>query len=153
MEFALYVTPRRGATVPRFGAPRGTYIGARRVGKQLEWDEERIVAIPVEEYRRYRAEYEGAIADGSLKKHDADAYKAQQEKRKAANAEAKKKAAGATAKQAEAKQTADAVDPNADTEPANAQRIRAVTEPAATIPPPADANRPKPLLLGGKDER
>lgn len=126
MQSALYVTPKTGATVPRFGAPRGTYIGAKRVGKQLAWDEERIVAIPADEYRRYRAEYDGAIADGSLTVRNAADYAKQVEARKAAN----KKATAEAAKKA--------------------------AEDAAKASAPADdapAERPKPLLLEGKDKR
>lgn len=125
MEFGLYVTPVAGRTVPRFGAPRGSYIGARRAGNQLEWDEERIVAIPADEYRRYRAEYDGAITDGSLKRRKAQEYEAQQKKRAEANRKAKEEARDAEVK-----------------------RVRAVTETAATVPPPAEGERPRPILLG-----
>lgn len=142
MEFGLYVTPKKGRTVPRFGAPRGTYIGAKRVGKQLEWDEERIVGIPADEYRRFRAEYDGAIADGSLVRRSAEDFEKQREDRKVA----KKRAAAEAA--AEAEQAAK----SADAEATEAQRVRAIQETAATIPAPT-GERPKAFLLGGKDER
>lgn len=137
MQFAIYVSSVKGHAVPRFGAPAGTYLGARRIGKQLEWDEERIVAIPADEYRRYRAEYDGAIADGSLKPRSADDYAKQVDDRKAA-------------KQRAAIEAAEAAKP-ADAEADEAKRIRAIQETAATIPAPT-AERPKAFLLG-KDER
>lgn len=133
MEFGLYVSPVKGCTVPRFGAPRGTYIGARRVGKQLEWNEERIVAIPADECRRFRAEYDGAIADGGLKRRTADEYRVQQEAREKAKKEAREKPAG-----------------GAESAP-QAARIHAIAETGATAPAPTDAERPEPLLLDGSD--
>lgn len=93
MNFGLYVSPVKEFTVRRFGAPPNTYIGAKRVGKQMEWDEEKIVPIPENEYRRFRAEYEGAIADGALKRRTADEYKAQQDKRAEARKERREGAA------------------------------------------------------------
>lgn len=152
MQSALYVTPKKGATVPRFGAPRGTYIGAKRVGKQLAWDEVRIVAIPADEYKRYRAEYDGAIADGSLTVRNAADYAKQVEERKAKNKKAAEDAAKKAAEAAPA-DTAPADTASADTAPTEPQRIRAIAETAATLAAPADAERPKPLLLDGKDKR
>ena len=140
MEFGLYVSPVKGHAVPRFGAPAGTYIGARRVGKQLEWDEERIVAIPANESKRYRAEYDGAIRDGSLRERKAEEYAAQLDDRKAA----KRKAA------TEAAEAAKPADADA---PAKATGIRAIAESAPVASPTAPTERPKALLLGGKDER
>lgn len=139
MEFELYVTPVQGRAVRRFGAPAGSYIGAKRVGKQLEWDEERIVGIPADEYRRFRAEYDGAIADGSLALRKAEDF----EKQRADRIVARKRAAAEAAAEA-AKPT--------DAEAADAQRVRAIQETAATIPAPT-GERPKAFLLGGKDER
>jgi hypothetical protein len=136
MEFGIYVTPVKGRTVPRFGAPAGTYIGARRVGKQLEWDEERVVPIPENEYRRFRAEYSGAIADGALKKRTAADFEASQQALPARRKAAAEKAAAQ----------------NADTS-APAAGIRAIAETAPIVSPNASADRPKALLLdqnGGK---
>lgn len=134
MEFALYVSPVEGRTVRRFGAPPGTYIGAKRVGKQIEWNEERIVPIPDNEYRRFRAEYHGAIADGALKLRTADEYKAQQDARKA-------------------KRTVDAPDAGDApvaydaAPPVQATGIRAIAETAPIVSPTAQTERPKALLL------
>jgi hypothetical protein len=133
MEFGLYVTPVKGRTVPRFGAPAGTYIGARRVGKQLEWDEERVVPIPENEYRRFRAEYDGAIADGALKKRSAADFEASQKALPARRKEAAEKAAAQNA--------------NASTQ---ATGIRAIAETAPVVSPHAHAERPKALLLDQK---
>jgi hypothetical protein len=132
MEFGLYVSPVKGHAVPRFGAPAGTYIGAKRVGKQLEWDEERIVAIPVNESRRYSAEYDGAIRDGSLKVRTAEEYAQQVDDRKAA----KKRAA---IEAAEAAKPADA-----DAPAAKATGVRAIAETAPVVAP---TERPRPILL------
>lgn len=147
MEFGIYVTPKKGATVPRFGAPRGTYIGAKRGGKQIEWDEGRIVAIPVDEYRRFRAEYDGAIADGSLRQHKAEAYEAQVEKRKEASAEAKKKAESDAKKRAEEAAKAETDAAQAAAEPSEAKRVHAIAETGATAPAPAAGERPRPVTL------
>ena len=121
VDFGLYVSPVKGFTVRRFGAPPNTYIGAKRVGKQMEWDEEKIVPIPQNEARKYGAEYAGAFASGALKRRTADEYKAQQEKR----AEAKKE-----------RRASDGA----------ATGIRAIAESASA---PA-VERPKPLLLDAK---
>lgn len=113
MEFGLYVSPVAGHTVRRFGAPPNTYIGAKRVGKQMLWDEGKIVPIPENEARKYAAEYEGAIASGALRRRTADEHKAQQEAREKARKERREKAAeGAAPEQAE---------PTPNTEPAPAQ--------------------------------
>jgi hypothetical protein len=136
MEFGLYVTPVKGRTVSRFGAPVGTYIGARRVGKQLEWDEERIVPIPENEYRRFRGEYDGAIADGALKKHTADEYKASQEALRARRKEAAEQAAADAAPAAEP-----------------TRGIRAIAETAPVVSPTATTERPQPLLVERKGGR
>jgi hypothetical protein len=125
MEFGLYVTPVEGRTVRRFGAPPNTYIGAKRVGKQITWDTVRIVGIPSNEYSRFRAEYDGAIADGALKKHTAAEYETQQKARAAKNAAARE-AAGLPAK-----------------------GVRAVAESAPLTSPSGETERPKAFLLGG----
>jgi hypothetical protein len=139
MEFGLYVSPVKGRTVPRFGAPVGTYIGARRVGKQLEWDEEKIVPIPENEYRRFRAEYDGATAEGALKKHSADEYKAAQEALKKKREEVAKAAQDGKPNAAPA---ADAVPV-----PEPAAGIRAIAETAPVVSPSAQAERPRAVPL------
>ena len=100
MEFGLYVSPVAGHTVRRFGAPPNTYIGAKRVGKQMQWDEGKIVPIPDNEYRRFRAEYEGAITDGALKRRTAQEYSAQQAKRAEQKTAAREAASGAVSEKA-----------------------------------------------------
>jgi hypothetical protein len=128
VEFGLYVSPVAGHTVRRFGAPPNTYIGAKRVGKQMEWDEWKIVPIPENEARKYRAEYEGAITDGALKRRTADEYKAQQEAREKARKERRAPADSAPAPDGAA------------------TGIRAIAESASA---PA-VERPKALLLSGQ---
>ena len=114
MEFGLYVSPVKGFTVRRFGAPPNTYIGAKRVGKQMLWDEAKIVPIPENEARKYGAEYDGAIASGALKRRTAAEYAAQQEarakarKERRAGAESAQAAPVAAAEPAQAEPTDDA---------------------------------------------
>jgi hypothetical protein len=143
VEFGLYVSPVAGHTVRRFGAPPNTYIGAKRVGKQMEWDEWKIVPIPENEARKYRAEYEGAITDGALKRRTADEYKAQQEDLPKKREEARKKKREEA--EAKARETA-AKQPDA-TSAGAATGIRAIAE-SANAP---GVERPKALLLSGQE--
>jgi ATPase subunit of ABC transporter with duplicated ATPase domains len=131
MEFGLYVSSVEGHIVRRFGAPPNSYIGAKRTGKQIAW-ETKIVPIPQNEYSRYRAEYDGAIAAGALTKRTAEEYKAQQAKRTEQKLAAREQAA-------------------AGAELAQAERIHAIAETGATAPTPTDAERPTALLLDGGD--
>jgi len=66
--FALFVSCVEGSVVMRYGT--GTFIGAERVATPpgLAFHPEIVVAIPHEEYRKYRREYNRALSDGSLAK-------------------------------------------------------------------------------------
>lgn len=70
-----YLSCVPGRVVPRYGAPAGTYIGARRTRLGFDWSPERVVAIPVEEWVRYQREYGRAVADGALRVRTEAEYK------------------------------------------------------------------------------
>jgi hypothetical protein len=70
-----YFSCIKGHVVPRYGTP--SYIGVTRVPSGWEWDEEKIVPIPVTECNKFRREYLNAVRRGELKKRtakDHDAY-------------------------------------------------------------------------------
>lgn len=76
--FALFVSSVEGAPVTRFGTR--TIIGATRstlAPTVLVFDTEQIVAIPHDEYRRYRREYDRALDNGSLKRRAVADWEAQ----------------------------------------------------------------------------
>lgn len=65
--FALFVSCVEGAVVTRFGTR--TYIGCERRALEptvVDYHPEQIVAIPHDEFRKYRREYLRALRDGSL---------------------------------------------------------------------------------------
>jgi len=117
----VYVSAIEGHLVTRFPSlaqPVAQYIGATRQGKKIVWSPDQVVAIPDQEWRKYRREYRRAVADGSLKMRTKEDFDAWQAKRKAADEADQKKAQ-------EAKQKA------ADAE-AKRQRGEAPAAPAAT---------------------
>lgn len=84
-RFALYVSAIEGKPVTRFGTR--TLIGASRsraTPNVVDYDTQRVVAIPQEEYSRFRREYDRALGNGSLRRRKAEEWQAQHrhEKRK-----------------------------------------------------------------------
>jgi hypothetical protein len=72
--FALFLRCVPGRLVPLFGTP--SYIGARRAAnteradgaEPITFDEERVQPITVQDYAKYRKEYDRALRDGSVAK-------------------------------------------------------------------------------------
>lgn len=62
--FALFVSSVEEHLVTRYGTR--TFIGAERDKNGIKWNTKAIVAIPHDEYRRYRREYDRALRDKSL---------------------------------------------------------------------------------------
>lgn len=62
-EFKYYSSVY-GRVVPRFGT--SSYIGAVMGKDGFEWDEVKIVAIPMTEFARYRKEYTKNVKNGSI---------------------------------------------------------------------------------------
>lgn len=75
--FGLFVSSVEGNPVARYGTK--VLIGAQRSGSKVTYQPKIIIPIPVAEFRRYHREYTRAIANGSLKQHDAKAWKSQQQ--------------------------------------------------------------------------
>lgn len=69
-----YFSCVKGHVVQRYGTP--AYIGVTRVPGGWEWDEEKVVPIPVSECAKYRREYLGAVRRGDLKKRTAKDHEA-----------------------------------------------------------------------------
>lgn len=66
-RFALFVSSVEGRLVTRYGTR--TFIGAERRAsdpRQLEWHTDQVIAIPHDEFRKYRREYLRALREGSL---------------------------------------------------------------------------------------
>ena len=108
MQEFVYVSAVKGHLVNRFPSlrqPTAQYIGAARKGKKITWDEDQVVAIPEQEWRKYRREYRRAVADGALKERSKADFDAWQAKRKASDEEDRAKAEKAKheASEAEAK--------------------------------------------------
>lgn len=75
-----YFSCVKGHVVPRYGTD--VYIGVNRTAGGWEWDEDRVVAIPVTECAQYKREYLRAVREGSLiqrEKKDHTAYLKTQE--------------------------------------------------------------------------
>lgn len=78
--FALYVSCIEGALVTRYGT--ATFIGAERRATAptvVDYHPEQIVAIPHDEFRKYRREYLRALRDGSLVERTAAEWQRQNE--------------------------------------------------------------------------
>lgn len=76
MEF-VYVSSVEGRLVPRFStimSAEVSYIGASRGSNSIEWNPNKIEAIPSSEWNRFRREYSRRIADKSLMKRDKKDY-------------------------------------------------------------------------------
>jgi hypothetical protein len=78
--FGLFVSSVPGKPVARFGASRVLIGAARRFdgSNGINYFPEQIVAIPYAELRRYRREYQRAIANGSLRARTGDEWRASQ---------------------------------------------------------------------------
>lgn len=63
--FALFVSSIEGSVVTRYGTR--TFIGAERSAGGLSWQTDRVIAIPHDEYRKFRREYDRALRDKSLR--------------------------------------------------------------------------------------
>lgn len=77
-KFALFVSCVEGCPVTRFGTR--TMIGATRSARTpdvVTYDPTVVVAIPLDEHRKYRREYERALANGTLKARGAEEWSAQ----------------------------------------------------------------------------
>jgi hypothetical protein len=77
-SFALFVSCVEGAVVQRYGT--GTFIGAERRALEptvIDYHPAIIVAIPHDEFRKYRREYLRAVRDGSLVEHTEQAWREQ----------------------------------------------------------------------------
>jgi hypothetical protein len=99
LAFALYVScvPAQGPTT-RYGTR--TFIGAERNAAQptvIQYDPELVVALTAEEWRKYRREYQRALASGALVTRTAAEYRAQQAGALLAQAAAESVTAEATA--------------------------------------------------------
>ena len=130
----VFVSSVQGKLVTRFPSlrqPVAQYIGATRKGKKIEWNPEAVVAIPLQEWNRYRREYKRALEDGALKKRDEAAHKAWLQKQKQADEEAKTKAD-------KAKQEADEAAKKVEAEQAASEQQSSEAEQA-----PADAASPE----------
>lgn len=77
-SFALYVSCVEGAVVTRYGTR--TFIGAERRALEptvVDFHPDIVVAIPHDEFRKYRREYLRAMREGSLVERTADEWRAQ----------------------------------------------------------------------------
>jgi|SRR6187551_177323 len=77
-SFALFVSCVEGSLVTRYGTR--TFIGAERRTLEpnvVDYHPEQIVAIPHDEFRKYRREYTRALRDGSLVQRTADEWQRQ----------------------------------------------------------------------------
>lgn len=84
----LYFSPHAESAVTRFGS--SSLIGATRGPKGYVINPDAVVAIPVQEVRRFISEYRKAVANESLVQKDEDAYNAFRESRKTKTKEASK---------------------------------------------------------------
>lgn len=78
--FALFVSCVEGALVMRYGT--GTFIGAERRAREpqvVDYHPDQVVAIPHDEFRKYRREYLRALREGSLVERTADEWQRQQQ--------------------------------------------------------------------------
>ena len=65
-----YVSSVKGKLVTRYPSLQmsaAQYIGAVRKGKNIEWDENEVVAISEQEWQKYRREYRRCVSDNALK--------------------------------------------------------------------------------------
>jgi hypothetical protein len=79
-QFALFVSCVEGSLVTRYGTR--TFIGAERATddrRRVDYHPDQVVAIPVDEYRKFRREYLRALRDGSLVERTADEWQRQQQ--------------------------------------------------------------------------
>lgn len=79
-SFALYVSSVEGSLVTRYGTR--TFIGAERRALEptvIDWNPDQVVAIPHDEFRKYRREYLRALRDRSLVERTADEWQRQQQ--------------------------------------------------------------------------
>lgn len=77
-QFALFVSSVEGSLVTRYGT--ATFIGAERSAtdpRAVEWHPDQVVAIPHDEYRKFRREYLRALREGSLVERTADEWNRQ----------------------------------------------------------------------------
>lgn len=77
-SFALFVSCVEGSLVTRYGTR--TFIGAERRALEpqvVDFHPDIIVAIPHDEFRKYRREYLRALREGSLVERTAEAWQAQ----------------------------------------------------------------------------
>lgn len=134
----VFVSSVKGKLVTRFPSlrqPVAQYIGATRKGKEIVWNPEAVVAIPLQEWNKYRREYRRALEQGSLKKRTEADHKAWLQKQKQADEEAKRKAEEASRKaETEAKEA----EAKSETEAKEAEQQTSEAEQA-----PADAASPE----------
>jgi hypothetical protein len=77
--FALFVSCVAGSLTVRHGTR--TYIGAERRATEpsvVDYHPAEVVAIPDDEWRKYRREYTRALRSGALVERKADAWQLQQ---------------------------------------------------------------------------
>lgn len=77
-QFALFVSSVEGSLVARYGT--GTFIGAERRAddpRVVDFHTDLIVAIPHDEFRRFRREYLRALREGSLVARNVDEWNRQ----------------------------------------------------------------------------
>lgn len=76
--FAMFVSCVEGQPTTRFGTR--TYIGAERRADDptvIDYHPELVVAIPHDEWRKYRREYSRALRAGALVQRPLDAWRKQ----------------------------------------------------------------------------
>lgn len=79
--FARFVSCVEGSLVARYGTP--TYIGASRRPSEpsvVDYRPAEVVAIPDDEWRKYRREYTRALGCGALVERPAAAWREQNER-------------------------------------------------------------------------
>ncbi len=77
-QFALFVSCVEGSLVTRYGT--GTFIGAERRALEptvVDYHPDIVVAIPHDEFRKYRREYLRAVREGSLVERTEQEWRAQ----------------------------------------------------------------------------
>jgi len=95
MQQFKYFSSVEGHIVTRFislRSPVAQYIGAKRIGKKITWNTKEVVAIPLQEFTKYRREFRRALRDGSLKERTEAEFKVWQAERTKEDEEAKAKA-------------------------------------------------------------
>lgn len=123
----VFVSSVQGKLVTRFPSlrqPVAQYIGATRKGKEIVWNPEAVVAIPMQEWNRYRREYKRALEQGSLKRRTEAEHKAWLQKQQKAD-EAVKQEAEKAKREAEAE----------------AKKVEAEAEAAAKADQPSEAEQ------------